>query len=76
MNIGSIVMSISAPTETKNSAANMSFSGVARTLATAWLLDSATSMPAKNAPVATDIPSWCAMNERPNATPSIATVAA
>src|SRR5215475_801848 len=54
--IGRSRISISAPTETKNNAANISLIGVARTLVTECTLDSAISTPAKNAPVATDIP--------------------
>src|SRR5688572_5196159 len=70
MNIGSSLTSMSAPTDTKNSAANMSFSGVVIILAIDWVFDSATRTPAKNAPAATDMPMENAMNDRPNATPS------
>ena len=62
---GSMLMFISAPTETKNRAANMSRSGIDSTRAMACDLDSATNTPAKKAPAATEMPMWFAMNERP-----------
>ena len=49
-------ISISAPMEIKNKAANISLNGVVITLATDALLASAIRTPAKNAPVATDNP--------------------
>ncbi len=74
MKIGRSRMSISAPTETKNKAANISRIGVARTFVTECTLDSAINTPAKNAPVATDIPSSYATKDKPNATPRTATI--
>ena len=74
MKIGKSLMSISAPTETKNKAANISRIGVARTFVTEWTLDSAISTPAKKAPVATDMPISYATNDKPNATPRTATI--
>lgn len=71
---GNCVMSIKAPTETKNTAPNMSLIGVVNTLVTECAFDSAIKTPAKKAPVATDIPISNAINERPNATPRIATM--
>ena len=56
MNSGNILTSMSAPTETKKSAANMSRNGIDSTRAIAWDFDSATSTPAKNAPAATETP--------------------
>lgn len=56
LNSGTSLRSISAPTETKNNAAKISLTGVAKTLVTACDLDSAIRTPAKNAPTATDIP--------------------
>lgn len=47
-------MSISAPTDTKNKAANISLIGVANTLETACDFDSAINTPAKKAPAATE----------------------
>ena len=57
MNSGKSEISINAPTDTKNKAANMSLIGVANTLETACDFDSAINTPAKKAPAATDIPS-------------------
>ncbi len=64
MNVGSTLKFINAPTETKNMAANISFNGVANILVTEWTFDSAINTPAKNAPVATDIPIWFAINDK------------
>jgi hypothetical protein len=74
MNVGSRLISISAPIDMKNSAANMSLSGVASTTETECIFDSATKTPAKNAPAATDIPSSNAIKAIPNATPSNASI--
>ncbi len=63
--------SISAPIDMKNSAANTSLNGTVTTLATFALLDSATSTPPRNAPVATDRPREFATNDKPNASPNI-----
>jgi hypothetical protein len=52
------VTSIKAPTDTKNKAANISLSGVAKTLVTECDFDSAINTPAKKAPAATEIPIW------------------
>lgn len=68
INEGSSLMSISAPRETINNAPNMSRTGIVIILAIVWTLDSATSIPAKKAPVATDIPIRSAINASPNAT--------
>jgi hypothetical protein len=56
MNAGSNVIFIKAPTDTKNSAANISLIGVASTFVTACTFDSAINTPAKNAPAATEMP--------------------
>ena len=58
ININNNDISISAPTDTKNNAPNISLIGVAKILVTAWTFDSAIRTPAKKAPVATDIPIW------------------
>ena len=63
--------SINAPIDIKNIAANISLSGIVRTLATLALFDSATNTPAKKAPVATDRPNSLAANDKPNANPRI-----
>ena len=52
------VISIKVPTDTKNKAANISLSGVAKTLVTACDFDTAINTPAKKAPAATEIPIW------------------
>ena len=57
INMGIFDMSISAPTDTKNNAPNMSRRGTVITRAIAALFDSATSTPAKNAPMTGDSPS-------------------
>ena len=57
----------------KNNAAKTSLRGIVTTFATAALFDSATSTPAKNAPVATDNPNSFATNDNPNANPRITT---
>lgn len=62
-------ISISAPMEIKNKAANISLNGVVITLATDALLASAIRTPAKNAPVATDNPTDLARNDKKKATP-------
>lgn len=49
-------MSINAPTETKKIAANMSFIGLARIFEISADFDSATSTPARKAPIPTDSP--------------------
>ena len=72
--IGSCLISIKAPTETKNIAANISLIGSARTFVTECTFDSAISTPAKNAPVATEIPISNAINDKPKATPRTATI--
>lgn len=64
-------ISINAPIDIKNNAANTSLNGTVTTLAICALLDSATNTPARNAPVATDRPRELAINDRPNANPSI-----
>lgn len=74
MNNGINEMSISAPTEMKNNAANMSRIGVDITLVTRRILDSAINTPAKNAPVATEIPSLKAITDKPKATPRTAMI--
>lgn len=56
MNLGMSEKSINAPADTKNNAAKMSLTGLAKTLITARDLDPETRTPAKNAPAATDIP--------------------
>src|SRR5215212_5513658 len=67
INVAKRRISINAPTDTKNIAANISLIGVAITLVTEWTFDSAINTPAKNAPVATDILVSYAIKERPNA---------
>src|ERR1051325_10752877 len=74
MNMARRLISIKAPTDTKNIAANISLIGVAMTLVTEWTFDSAINTPAKNAPVATDILISYAIKERPNAIPKIVTI--
>lgn len=71
MKKGTILISISAPIDIKNIAANISLNGTVITLEIGELLDSATSTPARKAPVATDRPREFAINDRPNASPSI-----
>lgn len=56
MNTGISEISIRAPIEMKNRAPNMSLRGIVAILATDALLGSATSTPARKAPVATDRP--------------------
>jgi hypothetical protein len=64
-------ISMRAPIEIKNSAANTSLNGTVTTLAIAALFDSATSTPARNAPVATDNSRDDARKDNPKAKPSI-----
>ncbi len=56
INIGISEISINAPKDTKDRAANMSLIGVTSTFVTECTFESAISTPAKNAPVATEIP--------------------
>ena len=56
-------MSIKAPTDTKKIATNISFIGLDRILETSADFDSATSTPARNAPIATDKPTMLANND-------------
>jgi len=62
-------MSISAPTDTKKIATNMSFMGLDRIFETSEDLDSATKTPAKNAPMATESPTTFAKSAYPKQTP-------
>jgi hypothetical protein len=71
MNAGISDTFMSAPIDMKNSAANISRKGIVIILATAALLLSATSTPARNAPTTTDIPSPFAINDNPKAMLSI-----
>ena len=73
INTGIRLMSISAPTDTKNRATNISLIGVVRMLVTAWDFDSAIKTPAKKAPTATDIPNRFEIYANPNARPKTAT---
>jgi hypothetical protein len=68
---GTSDMSMSAPMEIKNNAANISLKGVVITRATEELFASAIRTPAKNAPVATESPIDLAKNERKKARPRI-----
>src|SRR6476659_5430594 len=73
INTGINLISINAPTDTKNKATNISLIGVVRILVTAWDLDSAINTPAKNAPTATDIPNRFEIYANPKARPKTAT---
>ncbi len=68
---GRIETFINAPIDIKNRAANMSLKGIVIILATAALLLSATSTPARNAPMTTDMPKPLARNDNPKARLSI-----
>ena len=57
MNIGMSLKSINAPTDTKNNAAKISLTGVAKTLVTACDLDYEIKNNKKKAPAATEMPS-------------------
>src|SRR5215218_535701 len=72
INIGSSLISINAPTDTKNNATNISLIGVVRILVTECVLDSAISTPAKKAPTATDMPNKLEMYANPKARPKTA----
>jgi hypothetical protein len=69
MKMGIKDISINAPIEIKNTAANTSRIGVVTTRAILALLDSATNTPAKKAPVATDRPNRLAPKDNPTANP-------
>ena len=71
MKKGTRLISISAPMDIKNIAANISLNGIVITFAIEELLDSATNTPARKAPVATDRPREFAINDRPKASPNI-----
>ena len=71
INNGIFDTSTRAPTETKNNAANTSRRGTVMTRAIPALFDSATSTPARNAPITGDNPSSIATKDKPNAKPSI-----
>ena len=74
MNRGIKLKFINAPTETKNSAAKISLTGVASTVVTAWDFDSAINTHEKKAPAATEIPSLKEIKTRAKATPTTATI--
>ncbi len=71
INSGIFDTSTRAPIDTKNNAANTSLRGIVMTRAIPALLDSATSTPARNAPITGDNPSSMATKDKPKARPSI-----